>query len=158
MHINQVYRERVTANNGPHKWWHHRWFKIIGIFVIVLIVFAVILALLLNFVVFAPKKLETSTTAATSLSPQTTATTTTQQPGWSVTGNMNNARYLHTASVLSNGKVLVTGGLGNSGMLNSAELYDPSTGIWTTTSNMSVARFHHTACVLSNEKVLVTGG
>ncbi|CAF1587849.1 unnamed protein product [Adineta steineri] len=78
---------------------------------------------------------------------------------WSITGNMTNARYEHTASVLSNGKVLVTGGLSIDYVaLNSAELYDPSTSTWTTTGNMSDARFHHTASVLSNGKVLVTGG
>ncbi|CAF4158816.1 unnamed protein product, partial [Adineta steineri] len=166
MPSNQVYRERVVVNNGPHKWWQHRRFKIIGISGITLIVFAVILALLLNFVVFAPKKSETSTTAATSLSsltttistpplsstttsqvtltttpPQTTVTTTTQQLEWSVTSNMSDARQEHTASVLSNGKVLVTGGFNhNIGFLNSAELYDPSTGIWTTTGSMTNAR------------------
>jgi hypothetical protein len=50
---------------------------------------------------------------------------------------MNNGRYLHTASVLTNGKVLVTGGYGYSGDLNSVELYDPSTGTWTITGRMT---------------------
>ncbi|CAF4343968.1 unnamed protein product, partial [Adineta steineri] len=76
---------------------------------------------------------------------------------WFYTGNMTNARYWHTASVLSNGKVLVTGG-DNGNSLNSVELYDPSTGTWTTTGSMTNARAIHTASVLSNEKVLVTGG
>ncbi|CAF4162473.1 unnamed protein product, partial [Adineta steineri] len=46
---------------------------------------------------------------------------------WSVTGNMNIGRHFHTASVLSNGKVLVTGGNYHDYPYN-AELYDPSTG------------------------------
>ncbi|CAF1265012.1 unnamed protein product [Adineta steineri] len=72
---------------------------------------------------------------------------------------MTNAHAEHTASVLLNGKVIVTGGNGHSGnVLNSAELYDPSTGIWTTTSYMNNARIDHTASVLLNGKVLVTGG
>ncbi|CAF1482574.1 unnamed protein product [Adineta steineri] len=168
MHTNQVYSEPVTENNGPHKWWHRRWVKITGISVIVLIVFAVILALVLIFVVFAPKKSETIITVTTSssvpvtlttTSPQTTAMTTTQQSEWSVTGNMNTARLLHTASILPNGKVLITGGTPNAYIyLNSAELYDPSTGIWASTGSMTNARDSHTASVLSNGNVLVTGG
>ncbi|CAF3669651.1 unnamed protein product [Adineta steineri] len=71
---------------------------------------------------------------------------------------MTNARYWHTASVLSNGKVLVTGGWNGNIYFNSAELYDPSTGAWITTGIMTNARAIHTASVLSNEKVLVTGG
>ena len=77
---------------------------------------------------------------------------------WTTTGNMTNARYYHTASILSNGKVLVTGGNSIGGLLSSAELYDSSTGIWTTTGDMVKARYFHTASVLSNGKILVTGG
>lgn len=47
---------------------------------------------------------------------------------WSTTGNLTTERYLHTASVLLNGKVLVVGGYDGSTYLNRAELYDPSTG------------------------------
>jgi N-acetylneuraminic acid mutarotase len=78
---------------------------------------------------------------------------------WTTTGSMNNARHSHTASVLKNGKVLVTGGASTSfHSLNSVELYDPLTGIWTTTDDMNDTRHYHTASVLSNGKVLVTGG
>ncbi|CAF4371022.1 unnamed protein product, partial [Adineta steineri] len=64
--------------------------------------------------------------------------------GWFFTGNMSNARYQHTSSVLLNGKVLVTGGY-NGGVLNSAELYDPLIGTWTITGNMNNIRYDHTA-------------
>ena len=76
---------------------------------------------------------------------------------WTTTGNMTYTRRLHTASMLANGNVLVTGG-NNGGTLNRAELYDPSTGVWNITSNMNYARVYHTASVLTNGKVLVTGG
>jgi N-acetylneuraminic acid mutarotase len=62
------------------------------------------------------------------------------------------------ASVLTNGKVLVAGGADDSNVFNTAELYDPSTGVWTNINNMAYARHLHTACVLTNAKVLVTGG
>ncbi|CAF3629173.1 unnamed protein product [Rotaria sp. Silwood1] len=71
---------------------------------------------------------------------------------------MNDARNQHTASVLTDGKVLVTGGVGSSGRLDSAEWYDPLTGNWTTTGSMNTARHSHTASVLTDGKVLVTGG
>lgn len=71
---------------------------------------------------------------------------------------MNVARAEHTASILSNGKVLVIGGYNNTALLSTAELYDPSTDTWTSTANMNIARVYHTASVLSNGKVLVTGG
>jgi Galactose oxidase, central domain len=55
-------------------------------------------------------------------------------PSWTPTGSLNIARVYHTATVLPNGKVLVTGGRGyNYEALNSAELYDPATGTWSIT-------------------------
>ncbi|CAF1232959.1 unnamed protein product [Rotaria sp. Silwood1] len=82
---------------------------------------------------------------------------------WTKMGKMNLARYGHTASVLTNGKVLVAGGTvfneqGFWEILNSAELYDPSTGLWTKTDNMTAGRYYHRASVLTSGKVLVTGG
>jgi len=71
---------------------------------------------------------------------------------------MNFARSGHTASTLINGQVLVTGGWNYFVVVNSAELYDPSTGLWTTTGNMNSARVRHTASILTNGKVLITGG
>ena len=61
---------------------------------------------------------------------------------WTATGNTNNARSWHTASILANGTVLIAGGY-NGGYMNSAELYNPSTGIWTVTGSMNYARMQH---------------
>jgi hypothetical protein len=78
---------------------------------------------------------------------------------WSFTGNLIAQRAYHTATLLQNGKVLVTGGCcGGSGALASAELYDPSTGAWTLTGNLITGRYWHTATQLQNGKVLVAGG
>ncbi|CAF3080796.1 unnamed protein product, partial [Rotaria sp. Silwood2] len=46
----------------------------------------------------------------------------------------------------------------NGGDINTAELYDPSTGLWIITGSMSYSRYHHKAIVLTNGKVLVTAG
>ncbi|PYK68063.1 MAG: hypothetical protein DME45_09090, partial [Verrucomicrobia bacterium] len=77
---------------------------------------------------------------------------------WMATGNLGVARFSHTATLLSNGQVLVAGGEESNGFLTSAELYDPASGTWMATGNLGVARFSHTATLLSNGQVLVAGG
>ncbi len=57
--------------------------------------------------------------------------------GFEETGSLNTARYLHTATLLPNGKVLVAGGFGLGGNLTSAELYDPASGTWTATGSLA---------------------
>jgi N-acetylneuraminic acid mutarotase len=79
---------------------------------------------------------------------------------WTVTGPMNYARELHTATLLSKGQVLVAGGLDfDSGDSTwSAELYDTGAGTWTETGLLNEARYFHTATLLPNGNVLVAGG
>ena len=76
---------------------------------------------------------------------------------WTLTGSMMTMRAHHTATLLPNGKILVTGGMGGA-VLSSSELYEPATETWTPTGSMTVARTGHTATLLPNGKVLVTGG
>lgn len=71
---------------------------------------------------------------------------------------MSAGRSHHTATRLGNGKVLVTGGRDNAGILSSAELYDPATNTWVSAGSMNTARLGHTATRLGNGKVLITGG
>ena len=78
---------------------------------------------------------------------------------FAATGNMTDARASHTATLLGNGKVLITGGHNNSGaVVASAELYDPSAGAFTATGNMTTSRLYQTATLLSNGTVLIAGG
>ncbi|MES2659022.1 MAG: kelch repeat-containing protein [Verrucomicrobiota bacterium] len=74
------------------------------------------------------------------------------------TGSLVTARNNHTATLLADGKVLVTGGFGDSEPLDTAELYDPDSGEWTETGSLGTARYSHTATLLADGKVLVTGG
>ncbi|MEJ7764922.1 MAG: kelch repeat-containing protein, partial [Acidimicrobiales bacterium] len=89
-------------------------------------------------------------------------------------------RFLHSATLLANGQVLVAGGcteavdplaeiprppgsepLVSETCMNAtdeASVFDPSTGSWRLTGKMGTARASHTATMLPNGKVLVAGG
>jgi hypothetical protein len=89
---------------------------------------------------------------------------------FSATGNMSSSRAHHTATLLSDGKVLVVGGANiqtvengcvlktRSTSLASAELFDSTYGAFALTSSMTTARSGHTATLLANGAVLVIGG
>ena len=72
----------------------------------------------------------------------------------SSTGSMIGARAQASATVLTDGKVLVTGGRG----LATAEIYDPTSGAWSEAGEMATNRVGHSATLLSDGRVLVVGG
>ncbi|MEI8055629.1 MAG: kelch repeat-containing protein, partial [bacterium] len=77
---------------------------------------------------------------------------------WTDTGALNIGRYMHIATLLSNGMVLVVGS-STTTSANSTELYSPTTGLWTKTGDLNAGRFYyHTATLLQNGMVLVAGG
>jgi len=67
---------------------------------------------------------------------------------------MATARVTHTATLLTDGRVLVAGGSADP----SAEIYDPKTGTFSPTGSMSEARGAHTATLLTDGRVLMAGG
>jgi hypothetical protein len=76
------------------------------------------------------------------------------------TGSMAVGRFLHTATQLQNGKVLIVGGAltSTSNPVATAEIYDPATGTFTMTGAMATAREQHTATLLTDGRVLIVGG
>jgi hypothetical protein len=77
---------------------------------------------------------------------------------FSPTGALGVGRAWHTETVLSDGRVLVTGGSSETADLASAEVYDPTTGRFTPTGQMEVSRRYHTATRLADGRVLVAAG
>ena len=81
---------------------------------------------------------------------------------FAATESMGAARGSHRSVVLTNGKVLVTGGFNNTaGMmtwLDTVEVYDPLAGSFSPTGSMATVRSSHAAILLPNGKVLVLGG
>jgi hypothetical protein len=82
---------------------------------------------------------------------------------FALTGAMAVPRYGHTATLLPDGRVLVTGGyptlyVSPNLSLASAELYDTSTGTFSPAGTMTEARAFHKAILLNTGNVLIGGG
>jgi Domain of unknown function (DUF1929)/Kelch motif len=88
-------------------------------------------------------------------------------PAWNYTGSMAGGRKFHNATLLPNGKVLVTGGSRTTQGANTdssdpayaAEVWDPATGTWATMASLTIFRgYHAVALLLPDGRVLSAGG
>jgi WD40 repeat protein len=78
---------------------------------------------------------------------------------FSFAGSMTAARYGHTATLLPDGRVLLTGGTNSTdGRISSTEIFDPNTRSFTAAANMLHDRVFHTATLLPSGGVLIYGG
>ncbi len=86
-------------------------------------------------------------------------------PTWRYVASMSTPRRQHNATILPDGRVLVTGGSRGSGFDNAstpvlhAEVYDPATNQWTRLASITGYRgYHSTALLLPDGRVLSAGG
>ena len=77
---------------------------------------------------------------------------------WSSGEDMIESRWNSTATLMKDGRVLLSGGEDSNGSLSTSEIYDPVTGLWSATGRMLNPRSGHSAVLLSDGKVLVVGG
>jgi Galactose oxidase, central domain len=73
-------------------------------------------------------------------------------------GSLKMARQKLTATALQDGRVLVVGGVGVSGLLGSLELFDPSNGAFEASPAVVHPRAGHVATLLPDGRVVITGG
>jgi hypothetical protein len=78
---------------------------------------------------------------------------------FTLTGHLNIARAGHHATLLVDGRVLVTGGSDAAGNpIAQAEVFAPASGTWALSGANVFARIDHAAVLLSDGRVLVVGG
>ena len=84
-------------------------------------------------------------------------------PAWSSVGSMANARRQMNATLLPNGKVLVTGGTNNAsneaaGAILATEMWNPATGNFSTMASAQTPRLYHSSAILLPDGRVVSAG
>jgi len=86
----------------------------------------------------------------------------TQVPHRSSLTDLTKCRFLHTATLLHDGRVFIAGGrdCGSSyySASSAAEIFDPVTGNFTALPSMPFGRCSHTAALLPNGDIVIAGG
>jgi len=78
---------------------------------------------------------------------------------WTAAAPLKTGRFQHADVMLSDGRVLVTGGQApDASVVASAEIYDPASSTWTTVASMSQIRKGHRMALLPDGRVLAVGG
>ena len=87
------------------------------------------------------------------------STSTSLTGAFSATGMMSSPRSMPTANLLTDGRVLVAGGVGSGGIaVASADLYDPVSRTFSATGSMSNPRYAAASVRLLDGRIFVAGG
>ncbi|TGN19256.1 Kelch repeat-containing protein [Leptospira idonii] len=79
--------------------------------------------------------------------------------GFKQAGNLLIGRRETTPVILNSGEILITGGYTDTGLTNTAEIYNPTTRVSRfTAGNLSQVRRRHSVTLLQNGKVFIAGG
>jgi hypothetical protein len=84
-------------------------------------------------------------------------------PSWTNAGSMSSPRRHHTATVLPDGQVLVTGGVSGGGFndvgsgVRAAEIWNPASNEWTTLASNSITRAYHGVSLLLPDGTVLHG-
>jgi hypothetical protein len=82
---------------------------------------------------------------------------------WTSAGSMSQPRRHHTATVLPDGRVLVTGGVSGGGFndvatgVRAAEVWDPATNDWSALASNAVTRAYHSVSILMPDGTVLHG-
>src|SRR5208337_82581 len=76
---------------------------------------------------------------------------------FTLAGTLNTARAFHTATLLTSGMVLITGGDSSSGYLASAELYEPATLTPANLVSISLSPSSPTVPLDTAQRLIATG-
>lgn len=68
------------------------------------------------------------------------------------------ARERHAATVMNDGRILLSGGVRSRQFVDVAEVFDPDSGSFSITGRMNLARHSHQGLALSDGRVVVAGG
>jgi len=78
---------------------------------------------------------------------------------WALTPDMSQVqRYFFSTISLTDGRMMIAGGIGAAGFLDAVEMYDDGVHTWTQANSMNASRYLAVSAELADGRILVAGG